>query len=90
MGLNYISQCSEKANSFENLYGTGGGRWKPPDAGLYYQEVEVLWEEGSKSDLEVKVVNKIVEMIKGHTMLVKYFPVPGVLDPPENISSVLL
>ena len=32
-----------------------------------------LWEEGSKSDLEVKVVNKIVEMIKGHTMLVKYF-----------------
>lgn len=49
-----------------------------------------LWEEGSKSDLEVKVVNKIVEMIKGHTMLVKYFPVPGVLDPPENISSVLL
>lgn len=49
-----------------------------------------MWEEGSKSDLEVKVVNKIVEMIKGHTMLVKYFPVPGVLDPPENISSVLL
>ena len=28
--------------------------------------------EGSKSDLGVKVVNKIVEMIKGHTMLVKH------------------
>ena len=45
--------------------------------------------EGSKSDLGVKVVNKIVEMIKGHTMLVKYFPVPGVSAPPENISGVL-
>ena len=62
VGLNFISQCSEKANSLRILWDwrrkTEASRCRP----LLLPGGRRVWEGGSKSDLGMKVFNKIFEI----------------------------